>query len=364
MPENMSKEEQRREHRNQRQRQHRTRMQFFYIALIAVVLIIGLVLSFTVFFHVSKMEVRGYSIYTESEILGVSGVNKGDNLFLINQDKVKEHITKKLPYIGEISVKIALPNKIIITVYETSIKSVIEVKDGYVLLDENGKVLGKSPSLDDLYDKGVLEGGKTFAEAEAEESTEEVTEEATSEETSEALEKVTDSEKPTYVLYDKSLVVLKGLKVKEAKPGKTIVFKNDKEVKTYVEIMNLFMENEITGITELDLSDVYNIVMKYEDRIDVKIGSVTNLTDKMAFAAKVIKEQDAATPDQEGVIDLTIDKKAYFQPLTSTTLPPSTTTTLPLEAVEETTTPPETTEPQTNSSGKPIQVASTTSKPQ
>lgn len=351
MPENMSKEEQRRAHRDERQRQNQKRMRVFYIVIIAIVLIIGLVLSFTVFFHVNKMEVRGYSIYTEEEVMGVSGVNDGDNLFLINRNKVKEHITQKLPYIGDVSVKISLPNKLIITVYETSVKCAVEVSDGYVLLNENAKVLGKAPSIDDIYANAILEGGKKI-EVPAEEATEEAPPEPEKKEKSQ-----------TYVLKSKDFIILKGAKVKTAKVGKTVVLKTEKEVEVYTEIMNLFIENEITGITELNISDVYNIVMRYEDRIDVKVGSVTNLKDKMAFAAQVIKDQDAATPDQAGVIDLTIDKKAYFQPET-TTLPTTTAPDTTAEG-ETTTSPPEAekTEPETNKSGKTIQHAVTTTKP-
>ena len=104
--------------------------------------------------------------------------------------------------------------------------------------------------------------------------------------------------------------------------------------------------------------------MSYENRIDVKVGSITNLDSKMAFAAKVIKDQDAAEPDQRGVIDLTIDKKAYFQPETTT----KPTTTEPTTAAEGETTPEgeTTTEPEgetmTNSAGERIQVARTTVK--
>jgi len=367
MPENMSKEEQRRAHRDERKRQNQKRMRIFYVAIIVVVLVIGLVLSFTVFFHVNKMEVRGYSIYTEGEVLGVSGVNEGDNLFLINRNKVKEHITQKLPYIGEVSVKISLPNKLIITVHETSIRCAVESPDGYVLLNEDAKVLGTAASIDDIYANAVLEGGKAVEiEAEAETETEEVTE-VVAEVTEESSEEVTEpakeeKSKTVYVLANKEFIVLKGASIKSAIVGKTVEFKTEKEVTTFCEIMNLFIENEITGITELNVSDVYNIVMRYEDRIDVKVGSVTNLKDKMAFAAQVIKDQDAATPNQAGVIDLTIDKKAYFQPETTTVETTTAAETTPEGETVATTKQGETTEPQTNSSGKKIQVATTTAK--
>lgn len=371
MPENMSKEEQRRAHRDERQRQNKFRMRIFYIAIIVFVLIVGLVLSFTVFFHVSKVEIRGYSIYSESEIEAVSGVKKGDNLFLINQSKVKEHITEKLPYIGDVEVKISLPNKLIVTVFETSIKCAALTSEGYVLLNEDAKVLGTVANLDEVYAGAILEGGKEFKieePVEEEIPTEEVTTPA--EETDVPAEEAetpaepetTQNDSAKYVLADKEFVVLKGVTIKSAKDGKIATFDTDKGVSIYSEIIHLFMENNIKGITELDLSDLYNIVMKYEDRIDVKVGSVTNLENKMAFAAQVIKDQDAATPDQAGTIDLTIDKKAYFQPATSSTTQATTMTTLPEGETTASTTEATQPETQTNSSGVTIQVARTTTK--
>lgn len=331
MPVNMSKEEERALHRDERQREKQKRLRIFYPILVLFVLAVGLVLSFTVFFHLNKVEVRGYSIYSENEVVSVSGVKDGDNLFLINRGKVKEHITEKLPYIGDVSVKLALPNKLIITVFETSVCCAVDNKSEYVLLNENGKVLGTASSIDEIYKDAVLEGGKVLESEEPEKP----------------------QGKPKYVLAHKDFVVLKGTKVKQATPGQTVQFNKEKTLSVYTDIMNLFIENEITGITELNLSDVYNIVMKYENRIDVKVGSITNLKDKMAFAAEVIKDQDKVGPNAEGIIDLTIDKKAYFSPKTE---PPTTTTTTQASEVTEPTTPATTTttETPTDASGKKI----------
>ena len=399
MAESMSKAEERKAHRDQRKNERKKRMRFVYIALILFAAIVGIVLCFTVLFHVNRTEIRGYSIYSDEQILSVSGVKTGDNLFLINRDKVKEHITQKLPYIGDVTVKLKLPNKIIITVYETSALCAAHSGDSYILLNENGKVLSKVPTLEDVYTYGILENGyeldradvdEAFAE---EETTTEPPEKTEATETEDAQTSETGEEEkegsgemvyatpagnvaqspqrkeetpdPVYVLYDKEVIALDGVKIKNATVGKTVEFDNEKTLAVYSEIMNLFIENSIKGITELNLKDIYNIVMKYENRIDVKVGSVTNLESKMAFAAQVIKEQDAVSPDQMGIIDLTIDKKAYFQPVTTTK--PTTTvaeTTDPAEAETETTTEGETEEKATNSAGEEIQVARTTQKSQ
>ncbi|MBO4446410.1 MAG: FtsQ-type POTRA domain-containing protein, partial [Clostridia bacterium] len=170
MAESMSKAEERKAHRDQRKNERKKRMRFVYIALILFAAIVGIVLCFTVLFHVNRTEIRGYSIYSDEQILSVSGVKTGDNLFLINRDKVREHITQKLPYIGDVSVKLKLPNKIIITVYETSALCAVHSGDSYILLNENGKVLSKVPSLEDVYTYGILENGYELDRADVDEA--------------------------------------------------------------------------------------------------------------------------------------------------------------------------------------------------
>ena len=54
--------------------------------------------------------------------------------------------------------------------------------------------------------------------------------------------------------------------------------------------------------------------MVYQDRIIIDVGTIANLEKKMALAANVIKTQDEISPYQEGTINLTIDKQAYFSP--------------------------------------------------
>ena len=267
-------------------------MRIFYIALILLVVIIGVILSFTVFFHVSRVEVRGYSVYAEDLVVDSSGIHTGDNLFLINRGKVKEHIVQKLPYIGDVTVKISLPNKIVITVFETSAVSVVQSGNNLVLLNENGKVLGTAASMDEIYENGILEDGIKLERGEAAEfenedlqtsepaapaeAPAEATAEAAADPAGEAAAapeggaessatgngemvyatpggnvaqspvKEPEPEKPVYVLCNDNIVTLKGVKVKSAKTGKTVEFDSEKTLNIYTEIMNLFIGNSIT----------------------------------------------------------------------------------------------------------------------
>lgn len=259
------------------------RRRILFVILLFIVLVVGVVLSLTVFFNINKIEVKGESIYSSEDIISASGVNIGDNMFLINRGNVRRDICEKLPFIGSVELKNSLPDKLIITAKETSIKCAVESGGEYILINGDGKVLAKVTSLDEVYnEKKAAAKDKTIARK--------------------------------YVLNDKKIIIIKGVKVESAVIGKPLDVKNAKTLELYSDIMTSFEKNHISGITAMDLSDTLSVVLMYQDRIKIEVGSITNLEKKMALAANVIKAQDEISPYQEGTINLTIDKQAYFSP--------------------------------------------------
>ena len=74
----------------------------------------------SVFFRVAKIEVVGNSIYTAEEVVEASGIGTGDNLFFINRFSAASRIFSKLPYVDKAKVTRALPNRVTITIQESS----------------------------------------------------------------------------------------------------------------------------------------------------------------------------------------------------------------------------------------------------
>ena len=79
----------------------------FLYKLLSVFLICGcLVAAITLFFRVDTVVITGEKRYTEAEIRQASGVEDGDNLFLLNKYQVIRNIADALRTdIGNISVK-------------------------------------------------------------------------------------------------------------------------------------------------------------------------------------------------------------------------------------------------------------------
>ena len=132
----------------QRRRRRRRRNIVFYTALFLLVIGVAILLCFTVLFKLETVSVSGSSRYSAEEIVKASGLVKGENLFRQDLDKASSRVEEALPYIGEAQVSRKLPAEIVITVSEAQIAGVVEFEGQKILLDAKGKVLeatGEAP---------------------------------------------------------------------------------------------------------------------------------------------------------------------------------------------------------------------------
>ena len=100
---------------------------------IALVLIpacaIFITLSLTVLFRVVSFTVEGdLGPYTSEQIEAAGGISAGTNLFLADTDAAEKQIQTKLPYIETASVKIRLPDRIVIRVTQAVPVAAIETE--------------------------------------------------------------------------------------------------------------------------------------------------------------------------------------------------------------------------------------------
>jgi hypothetical protein len=189
MPVQKSREELRREARLKRERQQKRKRRFTTCMLALAAVVIGVVLSLTVFFKISTIEVTGTSQYSKESILNVCGIDTGDNLFLVKKVRVADKIGRALPFTGEITVKRSFPNKIIIQVTDSVPSGAVAYEDGYALLNSNQKVLATVSTEEELYtlvaqqlqlaEEATTEESKTANNAEGEDSADNGTDDST-----------------------------------------------------------------------------------------------------------------------------------------------------------------------------------------
>ena len=111
--------------------------------LLSFLLILGaLIAGCIVFFRVEEIRVSGSEIYTQEQIAAASGVEKGDNLFLVGKVSTARKILQELPYIKGVKPYWQLPDKLIIEVTDCTPVCAVEGQGGALwLMDESCKLL-------------------------------------------------------------------------------------------------------------------------------------------------------------------------------------------------------------------------------
>ena len=259
----LSENERRRLHAEQRRAQRRRRMTVQYIAIGVAVIGVMVALSLTVFFKIDKIEIVGKSPYTDKEIIAASGIDYNENIIMCDAKGVSEKLAKSLPHIGSATVKRSLNGKVTITVTVTPGRYSFINGDKAVVINAEGKVLGQVSA----------EEGKKFA-------------------------------------------VVHGVTAVKATPGELVEL-NDKGAFELLKSIGAQLNKAgIDKITEIDITDVYDISCVYDGRITILIGSMGSAERKLALAAEVIKRQNQDNPGVYGRIDLdSVEGKAFFKPL-------------------------------------------------
>lgn len=217
---------------NKRQRKFKNILLGIGIGL--CVLVVGFVLSLTVLFRCDKIVVEGVTRYDENEIIASSTLDYGQNIFLANRDKARKKIEAKYPYIEEAKIHLSVPNTLKISVTEATPKYYIQDGTRYYIISKNSKLL------------------------------------------EEVIER--DQDIPTII----------GCKLKNPKVGETVDVENNKVITVLNEVADSMTANAVTGIKEINLSDMSNIELNYENRITIVIGMPDDIDYKIRTAMTII----------------------------------------------------------------------------
>lgn len=139
----------RRSSRSRKRRRSRGRLGPLFKLLCLLTLVVALTAGATVFFRVEQVVVTGNSRYTQEEIVEVTGIEKGDNLYGWNKFAIAQRLRQTLPYIGEVTIRRALPSTILITVVEWDAVARIEPPSAQELLALQGELEGETATQKD-----------------------------------------------------------------------------------------------------------------------------------------------------------------------------------------------------------------------
>ena len=125
-----------------RRRGKRKKKNYFLNAGIAILVIVGLyyIAFHSGIFSIKEINVENNYHYTSGQVAELTGVQKGDNIFLTRVAEVAKRLEKD-PYIRKADVSWNLPSSLDIVLDERKESVLIKYDEGYAIVDYDGVIL-------------------------------------------------------------------------------------------------------------------------------------------------------------------------------------------------------------------------------
>lgn len=228
--------------KRRKKRKYRLTLRFYGILTTLIVIVAGLILCRTVFFNITDVVFENTSPYTKEEILVASKISVGDNLFGINMGARAENLEKNLPYVGEATLERQLPSTIKISIKAPTVWANIDNGEGkFYLVSTEEKVL----EIDMDSPKG---------------------------------------EAP----------IIYGYEPKTSKPCDTID-SNSLEKKNLInEIFIALAKNDFTSVISVDVSNINEIKVKYNESQTISYGTSDDIEFKTELARAIVDKRGSS----------------------------------------------------------------------
>ena len=267
---------------DQRRRRRRTgRQALHYLLILAVAAAIMAALSLTVFFKIETVEVTGLTKYAAEEVIQASGVQVGQNLFRVSEKKVNGLLTQQFPYIQEVTLKRSYPARLTLEVTQAQPLGAALTAAGYVLIGNNGRILEAGVDTVDpevtivtgMYLSDITEGrvlGTVVEEGE--------------------------------ILYPADMEPLEErdeagrlksrsqLEQEEQARRQQAAQEEARSFQILTSLAQAISETSFGNITLVDFSDPLNMMVVYENRVIIELGSQVDLAYKLQFVQYVLEE--------------------------------------------------------------------------
>ena len=282
------------------------RRAFYWKLAATLAVVLAVLMGFSIFFKVGKITISGMEKYTPEAVLEASGIQRGESLLGLNQNKKANNILSALPYVKEVQIGIKLPDTVNISIVELAVTYAVSDTEGRWWLMDSGCKLVEGVSQTEAQSHTQVAGlvitdpqvGSEITPLENTVPAETVPQ--TTDETGETAAETTESDTaPT----------------ETAVPGETAAAGSTKtKVEAVREILKALEANNLMGeIRQVDVTFLYSITLQYEDRLEIRLGQPDNLTYKVNYMAQAVAQ---IADYQIGTLDVTFDgtEEARFIP--------------------------------------------------
>lgn len=249
------------------------------ISVAAVVL--ALTLAMSIFFKVENIHVAGMQKYSAWDVREASGIQQGDNLLTLGKAKVSGKIIARLPYVEKVRVGIKLPDTVNIEVVESDVTYAIQAEDnGWWFINSQGRVLDMTTGIIAEYFTKI-EGVKIMIPVTGQQAVAFTGQPA-------ATEAETDPAAPTDAT--------------EAPTSPVETMNATEQLSVAIAILQNLEYNGVVGeVTNVNVSDLYNIELTYEDRYQVLVGDTSQLDRKIRSMREAVQQM---SDYQQGILDV------------------------------------------------------------
>ena len=280
-----------------------------YVMVLFFMLTIGVVLIFTVFFKVKTVEVLGVTRYLSEDIVVSSGIEPGVNMFRLNRTGICNNLVREYSYIKEARLQYTLPDTVTILVTEAEPAGAVKQGGSYVLFSAENRVLETgvaAPPKNVPIVKGFSEAMGLTAGAQMD-----VTDETALGDLNAKIEEL--EKKIAGSKSSEKVLVEKRAELDELKRQAQAVTDELAARRARITVLDAFFAAQraegFTGITAIDVTDPYNLVVNRGSRVEVLLGSEADLAAKVKLACRVLTNE--LDDDFEGRIDASFAGKAY-----------------------------------------------------
>ena len=214
--------------------------------------------------RVTEVQVTGDLIYAEADIKSVCGFSTGDNLLLIPAKDREEKLETQMPYIAKAKISRHIPGTVVIEITAAHPVCSMQSAGSWLLMSGSGKVLEALPAPKE----GILQ--------------------------------------------------VTGLSPVNTQPGQIVVLEDKDAMQAFTEILEKIAELDAAGLfTRLVMTDLSDIRLWYQDRVECRLGDAAQLDYKLQTAYDLLQEEPpkGIGQNQTGTLNLTevpATRKSYF----------------------------------------------------
>ena len=280
------------------------RRTFYWKLAATLAVVLAVMLCFSIFFKVGRIAISGTEKYTPEAVLEASGIQRGESLLGLSRNKKANNILSALPYVKEVQIGIKLPDTVNISIVELAVTYAVEDTEGRWWLMDSGCKLVEGVSQAEAQNHTQVVG-LVIADPQVGSLITPMENVAPTETVPETTEGAGETTEPTEQTAQTETTV----------PGETTAAGSTKtRVETVQEILKALEANNLMGeIRQVDVTFLYSITLRYEDRLEIHLGQPEDLTYKVNYMAKALTQ---IADYQIGTLDVTFDgtEEARFIP--------------------------------------------------